>query len=168
MLWRISTLQYMPKFFDTAARTDLVICVHGAGLVHSQKRSLANQRCVHLLLRVRSSVGFEREVLKICHRDCLLGHRCIRETLTCWWDQRSHIKVKGYLRSNCKMHEGWKCKSSSNWKIGSPVGNCIRKWILLNSFGEMNFLEESYKYVQKIQILKILRAPSVWNQWVCL
>ena len=46
-------LQYMPKFFSTAARTSLVDCVHGAGLVHSQKCALANQRCVHLLLRVR-------------------------------------------------------------------------------------------------------------------
>ena len=44
-------LQYLPKFFGTAARsTDLVDCIHKAELVHSQKRSLANQRCVHLLL----------------------------------------------------------------------------------------------------------------------
>ena len=51
----ILVLQYLPKFFGTAARTYLVDGVHGAGLVHSQKRALANQRCVHLLLRVCSS-----------------------------------------------------------------------------------------------------------------
>ena len=28
--------------------------------------------------------------------------------------------------------------------------------------GQMCFLEESYKTMQKIQILKILRAPSIW------
>ena len=48
-------LQCLPKFFGTAARTYLVDGAHWAGLVHSQKRALANQRCVHLLLRVRSS-----------------------------------------------------------------------------------------------------------------
>ena len=48
-------LQYLPKIFGTAARTYFVDGVHRAGLVHSQKRALANQRCVHLLLRIRSS-----------------------------------------------------------------------------------------------------------------
>ena len=33
--------------------TSLVDCVHGAGLVHSQKYALANQRCGPLLLRGR-------------------------------------------------------------------------------------------------------------------
>ena len=40
----------------SATRTDLVNCVHGAGPcdpLHWQKRSLANQRCVRLLLRLR-------------------------------------------------------------------------------------------------------------------
>ena len=37
-----------------------------------------------------------------------------------------------------------------------------------NSFGKVCFLEDSYKNVQKIQILKILRAPSIRCQWVCL
>ena len=35
-------------------------------------------------------------------------------------------------------------------------------------FGELCFLEESYGNIQKIQILKILRAPSIQHQWVCL
>ena len=36
-------------------------------------------------------------------------------TLICWWGERSHIKVKGHLRSSCKI--GWKCKSGLIWKI---------------------------------------------------
>ena len=35
---------------------------------------------------------------------------------------------------------------------------------LLNSFGEMYFLEESYEQMQKKnQILKFLKALSIWN-----
>ena len=37
-----------------------------------------------------------------------------------------------------------------------------------NSFGIMCFLEESFEKMQKIQLLTILRAPSIWNQGVCL
>ena len=36
-------------------------------------------------------------------------------TVICWWGQRSHIKVKGHLRSSCSI--GWKCKSGLIWKI---------------------------------------------------
>ena len=32
-----------------------------------------------------------------------LVHRCNMGTLICWWGQRSCIKVKGHLRSSCKM-----------------------------------------------------------------
>ena len=38
-----------------------------------------------------------------------LGHRCIF-----WQGQRSYIKVKGYLRSSCKI--GWKCENGLIWK----------------------------------------------------
>ena len=34
--------------------------------------------------------------------------------------------------------------------------------------GNLCFLEESYEKMQKIQILKILRVPSIQNQGVCL
>ena len=34
-------------------------------------------------------------------------------------------------------------------------------WFLLNSFGKSCFKRESYKQMKKIQILKILRAPSI-------
>ena len=44
-----------------------------------------------------------------------LGHRCNMETLICWWVQRSHIMVKGHLRSSWKM--GWKCESGLIWKV---------------------------------------------------
>ena len=46
--------------------------------------------------------------------------------------------------------------------------NCshfILKWFQPNSFGEVYFLEESY---ENMQILKILRAPSIRHQGVCL
>ena len=49
--------------------------------------------------------------------------------------------------------------------------NCshfILKWFQPNSFGEVCFLEESYKNMQKIHILKILRTPSIRHQGVCL
>ena len=45
----------------------------------------------------------------------MLGHRCNMKTLICWWDQRSHIKVKGHLRSSCKI--GWKCENGLIWKV---------------------------------------------------
>ena len=44
-----------------------------------------------------------------------LGHRCNMGTLICWWGQRSHIKVKGHLKSSCKV--GLKCKIHLIWKV---------------------------------------------------
>ena len=44
-----------------------------------------------------------------------LGHRCNIWTHIYWWGQRSHIKVKGYLRSRFKI--GWKCESSLIYKV---------------------------------------------------
>ena len=46
----------------------------------------------------------------------------------------------------------------------------ISHWndISIIPLGEMCFLEESYKQMHKIQILKKLRAPSIWNHRVCL
>ena len=38
------------------------------------------------------------------------SYRCNMGTLICWRGQRSHIKVKGHLRSSFKI--GWKCESS--------------------------------------------------------
>ena len=48
--------------------------------------------------------------------------------------------------------------------------NCshfILKWFQPNSFEEVCFLEESYENMQKIQIFKIFRVPSIWHQGVC-
>ena len=59
----------MAKFFGTVARTSLVDCVHGMGLVYSQKCALANQRCVYFYVYA-CIAGFEREVPKNCGRDC--------------------------------------------------------------------------------------------------
>ena len=44
-----------------------------------------------------------------------LGHRCNMGICIFWWSQRSHIKVKGHLRSSCKI--GWKCESGLIWKV---------------------------------------------------
>ena len=50
-----------------------------------------------------------------------LGHRCNMRTLICWWGQRSHIKVKGHLRSSCKI--GWKCENGLIWKVAKSDWN---------------------------------------------
>ena len=42
--------------------------------------------------------------------------------------------------------------------LGENALISLSNFFLFNSFGEMCFLEESYKMVQKIQILKFLRA----------
>ena len=36
-------------------------------------------------------------------------------TFICLWGQRSYTKVKGHLRSSCKM--GWKCENGLLWKV---------------------------------------------------
>ena len=46
--------------------------------------------------------------------------------------------------------------------------NFIRKCFLLNACGEMSFLEESCKEMQKIQSSRFLRMPSIWYLGVCL
>ena len=51
------------------------------------------------------------------------------------------------------------CENCSNFTL---------KWLQPNSFGEMWFLEERYEKMQKIQILKILRMPSIQSQGVYL
>ena len=42
--------------------------------------------------------------------------------------------------------------------------------IYLYSIGEMDqsYLEESYKKMQKKLNFEILKAPSIWNQWLYL
>ena len=49
--------------------------------------------------------------------------------------------------------------------------NCshfILKWFQVYSFVEVCFLEESYENTQEIQILTILRVPSIQHQTICL
>ena len=48
------------------------------------------------------------------------------------------------------------CENCSHFKL---------KWFQPNSFEEVCFLEERYKNMQKIQILNILRAPSIQHQY---
>ena len=57
------------------------------------------------------------------------------------------------------------CGQDFLWKLLSFHTEMISAKFLI---GEMCFLEESYKKMQKIQIFKILRVPSIWNQGVCL
>ena len=47
--------------------------------------------------------------------------------------------------------------------VSENCSHFILKWFQPNSFGEVCLLEESYKITQKIQILKILRAPSIFD-----
>ena len=55
------------------------------------------------------------------------------ETLICWWGQRSHIKVKGHLRSSCKI--GWKCKCNKCIVFVHALRDldvrCLQAWLLL-------------------------------------
>ena len=55
-------------------------------------------------------------------------------TLICWWGQRSHIKVKGHLRSSCKI--GWKCESGSGliWKVEVRVEPNLVYWYIMGPF----------------------------------
>ena len=48
------------------------------------------------------------------------------------------------------------------------LSHFILKLFQPNSFGEVCFLEEIYKNMQKIQILKILKVHSIRHQGVCL
>ena len=50
----------------------------------------------------------------------------------------------------------------------TPLVIALISWFQPNSFEEVYFLEESYDNMQKIQILKTLRASSIRHQGVCL
>ena len=54
-----------------------------------------------------------------------------------------------------------KC-TTSGWALGDENVIGIRAF---NSFGEICFLEESHKLMQKIQILKCLRVPYMYEIW---
>ena len=61
-----------------------------------------------------------------------LGHRCNMGTLICWSCQRSYIKVKGHLRSSCKI--GWKCKSGLIWKVEVRLEPNLVYWYNMGTF----------------------------------
>ena len=62
-------------------------------------------------------------------------------TLICWLGQRSHIKVKGHLRSSCKI--GWKCESGLIWKVEVQLESNLVYWCnmepLVCSWGQMSY-----------------------------
>ena len=60
------------------------------------------------------------------------------------------------------------CVEQSNKTFFENCSHSILKWFQPNSFEEVCFLEESYENKEKIQILKILRAPSIRHQGVSL
>ena len=53
-------------------------------------------------------------------------------TLFCWWGQRSHIKVKGHLRSSCKI--GWKCENGLIWKVEVRLEPNLVYWYNVGTF----------------------------------
>ena len=61
-----------------------------------------------------------------------MGHRCNMGTLICWWGQRLHIKVKGHLRSNCKI--GGKCESGLIWKVEVLLEPNMVNWYIIWPF----------------------------------
>ena len=110
-----------------------------------------------------------------------LGHRCNMGTLICWWGQRSHIKVKGHLRSSCKIgwkymfmwskviNQGQRCHQRSSWfvvplyvhvvKGHIPRSNVIRGQVLrwaqnvkFTSFKKLVWLEPNLVYLYNVGI----------------
>ena len=59
---------------------------------------------------------------------------CNMGTIICWWGQRSHVKVKGHLRSSCKIHVGWKCESGLNWKVEVRLEPNLVYWYNMGTF----------------------------------
>ena len=53
-------------------------------------------------------------------------------TLICWWGQKPHIKVKGHLRSSCKM--GWKYESGLTWKVEVGLEPNLVYWYNMGPF----------------------------------
>ena len=53
-------------------------------------------------------------------------------TLICWWGQRLHIKVKGHLRSSCKI--GWKCENGLIWKVEVRLEPNLVYWQSMGTF----------------------------------
>ena len=68
------TVQYLPKFFGTAAHTDLVDCVHSLGQSHgasSFTKTLISQSALGICFFVYAHhAGFVREVPKNCGIYC--------------------------------------------------------------------------------------------------
>ena len=54
------------------------------------------------------------------------------ETLICWWGQRSYIKVKGHLRSSCKI--GWKCENGLIFKVEVQFESNLVYWYNIWTF----------------------------------
>ena len=61
-----------------------------------------------------------------------LGHRCNMGTVICWWGQRSYIKVKGHLRSSCKI--SWKCESGLILKVEVRLKPNLVYWYNMGTF----------------------------------
>ena len=53
-------------------------------------------------------------------------------TFTCSCSQRSYAKVKGHLRSSCKM--GWKCENGRIWKVEVQFELNLVYWYNMGTF----------------------------------
>ena len=82
--------------FDTAARTDIVDCVHGAGscvLSALTKRSLANQHCVYICFWVYARrTGFVRE-----------RRRTLKGTLVCFQVDSKYVVMSMKSHGHCAL-----------------------------------------------------------------
>ena len=62
-----------------------------------------------------------------------LGRRCNMGTCICWWGQRSHIKIKDYLRSSCKKLKKWKWSHLKSW-----MSDWNQTWVYWYNMGSLN------------------------------
>ena len=96
ILYHSYILNSITQAFSTATRFELIACIDGAGLVHSQKISITNQRCLHknlcydmssrqlrIIARTQTLFVYISPVVKRCRFQCLMlvtdhSHTCVR------------------------------------------------------------------------------------------
>ena len=85
-------------------------------------------------------------------------------TLICWWDQTSHIKGKGHLRSSCKI--GWKCEI---WpQLKSPTVTTLGIYHVATvtcAWGERSKMKVKG---HKMSICKITWKYKIWHTCIYL
>ena len=110
LLWNHSGFTLGRTFLLSSAVSCFIVSAALAGKTHT-----CRDRFVHCCLLLWKQVNiwlYLPHALMDFNQSWVI---CNMGTLTCWWGQRSHIKVKGHLRSSCKI--GWKCESGLIWKV---------------------------------------------------